>query len=131
MKKIISTSHAPAAIGPYAQAVVNAGLVYTSGQLGIDPQTGKLDQGIQAQAHAAFKNLGAILNNAGTDWDGVLKTTVFLSDMAHFTIVNEIYAQYFTRNFPARSCFQVANLPLDGLIEIECIAVVSPAPATV
>ena len=118
MKTIISTANAPAAIGPYAQAVETNGLVITSGQLPIDPATGAFPEGIQAQT-----NVKAILTEAGVSMDNVLKTTVFLSDMNNFAAMNEVYATFFTEgNYPARSAVEVARLPKDALVEIEVIA---------
>ena len=124
MKTVISTSQAPAAIGPYAQAVENNGLVITSGQLPIDPATGTFPEGIQAQTRQSLTNVKAILTEAGTDMDHVLKTTVFLSDMNNFGAMNEVYATFFTEgSYPARSAVEVARLPKDALVEIEVIAV--------
>ena len=123
MKTIISTSQAPAAIGPYAQAVENNGLVITSGQLPIDPATGAFPEGIQAQTRQSLTNVKAILTEAGTDMDHVLKTTVFLSDMNNFAAMNEVYATFFTESsYPSRSAVEVARLPKDALVEIEVIA---------
>jgi len=123
MKKIISTSGAPAAIGPYSQAVEVNGLVITSGQLPIDPATGSFPEGIQAQTKQSLTNVRAILTEAGTDMDLVLKTTVFLKDMNDFAAMNEVYASFFTEGcFPARSAVEVARLPKDALVEIEVIA---------
>ena len=123
MKTIISTSKAPAAIGPYAQAVENNGLVITSGQLPIDPATGAFPEGIQAQTRQSLTNVKAILTEAGTDMDRVLKTTVFLSDMNNFAAMNEVYATFFTEgSYPSRSAVEVARLPKDALVEIEVIA---------
>ena len=123
MKTIISTSQAPAAIGPYAQAVENNGLVITSGQLPIDPATGAFPEGIQAQTRQSLTNVKAILTEAGTDMDHVLKTTVFLSDMNNFAAMNEVYATFFTEgSYPSRSAVEVARLPRDALVEIEVIA---------
>lgn len=123
MKTIISTSQAPAAIGPYAQAVENNGLVITSGQLPIDPATGAFPEGIQAQTRQSLTNVKAILTKAGTDMDHVLKTTVFLSDMNNFAAMNEVYATFFTEgSYPSRSAVEVARLPKDALVEIEVIA---------
>ena len=123
MKTIISTSQAPAAIGPYAQAVENNGLVITSGQLPIDPATGAFPEGIQAQTRQSLTNVKAILTEAGTDMDRVLKTTVFLSDMNNFAAMNEVYATFFTEgSYPSRSAVEVALLPKDALVEIEVIA---------
>ena len=123
MKTISSTSQAPAAIGPYAQAVENNGLVITSGQLPIDPATGTFPEGIQAQTRQSLTNVKAILTEAGTDMDHVLKTTVFLSDMNNFAAMNEVYATFFTEgSYPSRSAVEVARLPKDALVEIEVIA---------
>lgn len=123
MKTIISTSQAPAAIGPYAQAVKANGFVITSGQLPIDPATGAFPEGIQAQTRQSLSNVKAILEEAGLTMDAVLKTTVFLSDMNNFGAMNEVYASFFTEgSFPARSAVEVARLPKDALVEIEVIA---------
>ena len=123
MKTIISTANAPAAIGPYAQAVETNGLVITSGQLPIDPATGTFPEGIQAQTRQSLTNVKAILTEAGVSMDNVLKTTVFLSDMNNFAAMNEVYATFFTEgNYPARSAVEVARLPKDALVEIEVIA---------
>ena len=120
MKKIISTDKAPAAIGPYSQAIEINGLVFTSGVIPIIPETGELETGsIEAQA---LKNLAALLQEAGTSTDKTIKTTVFIKNMDDFAKVNEVYAKYFTSDFPARSCVEVARLPKDVLIEIEAIA---------
>ena len=123
MKTIISTSQAPAAIGPYAQAVKANGFVITSGQLPIDPAAGTFPEGIQAQTRQSLTNVKAILEEAGLTMDAVLKTTVFLSDMNNFAAMNEVYATFFTEgSFPARSAVEVARLPKDALGEIEVIA---------
>lgn len=123
MKQIISTSKAPAAIGPYSQAVEANGFVITSGQLPIDPATGAFPEGISAQTRQSLANVKAVLEAAGTDMDHVLKTTVFLSDMNNFGAMNEVYATFFTEGkFPARSAVEVARLPKDALVEIEVIA---------
>lgn len=119
----VSTPNAPAALGPYSQAVDTGSTVYCSGQLGLDPATGNLADGVQAQTHQALKNLQAVLNEAGLSLDNVVKTTVFVQDLADFGTVNEIYGTYFHGGFPARSCVQIAALPKNALIEIECIAV--------
>ena len=121
MKKIIKTEQAPKAIGPYVQAVSVGNQIFTSGQLGINPETGKLEEGIEAQTHASLKNPQCILKEAGMTLDDVIKTTVYVKDLKDFSIVNEIYSSYFSE-YPARSCIQVAQLPLNGLVEIECIA---------
>ncbi len=122
MKKVISSKDAPAAIGPYSQAIRAGGMLYVSGMLGIDPVDGKLKTTVTEQAEQALKNLSAVLKEAGTDTGSVVKTTVFITDMGAFTTVNEIYAQYFSAPFPARSCVQVSALPKGGLFEIEAIA---------
>nr|WP_317372906.1 RidA family protein [uncultured Gemmiger sp.] len=122
-KKIIATTEAPQAIGPYSQGWIVGDTIYTSGQLGIDVSTGKLADGIEAQTHAALKNLKAVLKEAGADLNNIVKTTVFVKDLADFATVNQIYGTYFDTEYPARSCVQVAKLPLDGLVEIECVAV--------
>ena len=119
----VSTPNAPAALGPYSQAVDTGSTVYCSGQLGLDPATGNLAEGVQAQTHQALKTLQAVLNEAGLSLDNVVKTTVFVQDLADFGTVNEIYGTYFHGGFPARSCVQIAALPKNALVEIECIAV--------
>ena len=123
-KEIIATTNAPGAVGPYVQAVKVNGMVYCSGQLGIDPAVGKMLEGVEAQAHCSMKNMGAILKEAGSDYSKIVKTTIFLADMNDFAKVNEIYKSYFGEEYPARSCVQVAKLPLGGLVEVECIAYV-------
>lgn len=122
MKQIINASNAPAAIGPYSHAIEIEGYIFTSGQLGIDPATGKLCDGVEAQARQAFTNIKNVLEAAGASMDDVLKTTVFVTDLKDFVKVNAIYAEFFAPNFPARSCVQVAALPAGGLVEIEVIA---------
>ena len=123
MKKIISTQKAPAAIGPYSQAVVVDNMVYTSGVVPIDPETGNVVEGdIKVQATRVFDSMKALLESAGSGCDEVVKTTVFIKDMNDFAALNEIYATYFTGDFPARSCVEVARLPKDVLIEMEAIA---------
>ena len=122
MKQTILTESAPKAIGPYSQATAIESMVFTSGQLGIDMATGKLAEGVDAQAHCAMKNLGEILKAKALDYSAILKTTIFLKDMADFAAVNAVYASYFSGDYPARSCIQVAALPLGGLVEIECVA---------
>ncbi len=124
MKEIISTKKAPAAIGPYSQAVVVGDMIYTSGMIPIIPETGELEGGdITAQARQAISNLIALLEEAGSDARSVVKTTVFIKDMNDFAKVNEVYAAFFTDNYPARSCVEVARLPKDVLIEIEAVAI--------
>ena len=123
MKDIISTDKAPAAIGPYSQAVKTGNLLFTSGQIPIDPATNTLvEGGIEVQARRVFENVQAILSASGAGMDQVVKTVVFLKDMNDFAKVNEIYAEFFTGNYPARSCVEVARLPKDVLIEMEAIA---------
>lgn len=121
-KNRIQTDKAPAAIGPYSQGWYTDDTVYVSGQLGIDMKTGKLAEGIEAQAHASMKNLGAVLAAADSDYSQVFKTTVFVQDLNDFAVVNKVYGSYFEGEYPARSCVQIAELPLGGLVEIECIA---------
>ena len=123
MKKVISTEHAPAAIGPYAQAVAANGMVYTSGQLPIDPATGAFPEGIAAQTRQSLTNVKAILAEASVGMDRVVKTTVFLSDMNNFAAMNGVYATFFAGACPARSAVEVARLPKDALVEIEVVAV--------
>ena len=120
---VISAKNAPAAVGPYSHAIQGGNTLYTSGQLGIDPATGAIPEGVEAQAEQAMKNLGAVLNAAGMDFCDVVKTTEFLKNMSDFAAINAIYAKYFTADAPARSCVAVASLPKDGLYEIEAIAV--------
>ncbi|MDN4069749.1 RidA family protein [Paenibacillus vini] len=121
-KQVISTTSAPGAIGPYSQAVQIGDFVFASGQLGLIPETGELAEGIEGQTLQALRNVGAILEAAGSGLDKVVKTTVFLQDMNDFAKVNEIYGSFFSEPFPARSAVQVARLPKDGLVEIEVIA---------
>ena len=123
MKKIISSDKAPAAIGPYSQAIEVNGMVYTSGVIPVNPATGEIPEGIDAQADQAIGNLCALLKEAGTSADNVIKTTVFIKEMDDFAKVNAVYAKYFEKDCPARSCVEVARLPKDVLIEIEAIAV--------
>lgn len=123
MKKIISTTKAPAAIGPYSQAVEINNMIYTSGVIPINPEDGSLVTGdITAQAERVLSNMSALLEASGTSMDKVIKTTVFIKDMNDFAALNEVYAKYFTKDFPARSCVEVARLPKDVLVEIEAIA---------
>lgn len=118
---VIYTEKAPAAIGPYSQGYVAAGLVYTSGQLPVDMSTGMIPEGITAQAEESCKNVGAILKAVGVGFDRVVKTTCFLADMGDFANFNEVYCKYFTSN-PARSCVAVKALPKNALCEIEAVA---------
>lgn len=123
MRETIHTDKAPKAVGPYSQAIRGAGLVFTSGQIPLDPSTGKLvEGGVQEQARQSLENIRAILEAAGTDLSRAVKATVFLADIQDFAAVNEIYAQYFPSDPPARSAFQVAALPLGALVEIEMVA---------
>ncbi len=122
MKELVSAKNAPAAIGPYNHAVAMEGMVFTSGQLGIDPATGKLADGVEAQARQAFTNLKNVLEAAGASLADVVKTTVFVTDLADFAKVNAIYGEFFGPDYPARSCVQVAALPAGGLVEAEAIA---------
>jgi 2-iminobutanoate/2-iminopropanoate deaminase len=121
----ISTDKAPAAIGPYSQAVKVGNTIYTSGAIPINPTTGEVvSGGVAEQAEQALQNLKEVLIGAGASLDTVVKTTVFIKDMGDFAVINEVYKKYFTKNYPARSCVEVARLPKDVLIEIECIAVI-------
>ena len=119
--KVISTTNAPGAIGPYSQGFVVNGFVYTSGQIPVDPATGAVPEGIAAQAEQSCKNVGAILEAAGAGFENVFKTTCFLADMGDFAAFNEVYAKYFVSK-PARSCVAVKTLPKGVLCEIEAIA---------
>ncbi|MEI2689232.1 MAG: Rid family detoxifying hydrolase [Anaerolineae bacterium] len=121
-RTIIATPHTPAAIGPYSQAVSTGALIYTSGQLGLDPATGQLAQGVEAQARQVMANLAAVLAAAGSSLDLAVKSTIFLQNMADFAVVNAVYGAAFSVAPPARSTVQVAGLPLGGLVEIEVIA---------
>ena len=122
VKKIIFTADAPAAIGPYSQAVKIGDFLFTSGQIGIIPSVGELAEGVEAQTEQAMRNLGAVLKENGMDYANILKTTVFVADLNDFAKVNAIYAGFFSADYPARSCVQVAALPKNALVEIECIA---------
>ena len=124
MKNVISTDKAPAAIGPYSQAIEVNGMVYTSGVVPIDPATGEVVTGpAKVQAERAFTSLAALLEEAGSSMDKVVKTVVFIKDMNDFAEINEVYAKFFGKPYPARSCVEVARLPKDVAIEIEAIAV--------
>ena len=123
MNKTIAAQNAPAAVGPYCQAKQCGNTLYTSGQLGLIPATGKLAEGIEGQAKQSLENLGAILKEAGMDYSDVVKTTCLLADIKDFAAFNAVYASYFKGEVPARSCFQVGALPMGGLVEIEVIAV--------
>lgn len=123
MKRVISTTNAPAAIGPYSQAIQTGNMLFSSGQLGMDPATGNfVEGGVKEQAIQVFKNIHAILDEAGYTVENIVKTTVFLADMADFAVVNEVYAAQFEGDFPARSAVAVKTLPKNGLVEIEFVA---------
>mgnify|MGYP004692383431 FL=1 len=123
--KVISTPNAPAAIGPYAQGYIANGMVFTSGQLPVDPAAGTMPEGIAAQAEQSCKNVGAVLAAGGTGLGSVIKTTCFLADINDFAAFNEVYARYFI-NCPARSCVAVKALPKNALCEIEAVAELTP-----
>lgn len=120
--KVVSSEKAPAAIGPYSQAIITNGFVFASGQIPIIPETGALAEGLEAQAHQVFKNVTELLSAAGTDISRTVKTTVFIKDMNDFAAINAVYSQYFSTPFPARSCVEVARLPKDVLLECEVVA---------
>ena len=123
MKKAIKTDQAPKAIGPYSQGIMAGGFIFVSGQIPLDPVKGEIvGQTIEEQAHQVFRNLGAILQAAGSSLNEVVKATVFLADMNDFSRMNEVYAQYFSEPYPARAAFQVARLPREAKIEVEVIA---------
>ena len=122
MKTIIATDKAPGAIGPYSQAIKVNGMVYTSGQLGINPVTGDMPGNVEAQTEQALQNIGAILASQKLDFSDVFKVLIFLRNMDNFERVNRVYGKYFTEDFPARSCVEVARLPKNALVEIEVIA---------
>ena len=122
MKKVISTTKAPAAIGPYSQAIEANGFVFASGQIPVDPETGVIPEGIEAQAEQVMKNMKNLLEAAGTSIDQVVKTSVFIKNMDDFATINGIYAK-FEKDCPARSCVEIARLPKDVLLEMEAIAV--------
>lgn len=123
MKKVISTDKAPAAIGPYSQAIEVNGMVYTSGVIPVVPETGEIPEGSKEQAKQALTNLSNLLQAAGTSMNNVVKTTVFIKEMDDFGTINEVYATFFEGDFPARSCVEVARLPKDVMLEIEAIAI--------
>ena len=120
--KEVKTNHAPAAIGPYSQAIISGNTVFASGQIPVNPANGEIPEGVEAQANQAFTNVKNLLEAAGTSIDKVIKTTVFIQNMDDFGKINEIYASYFTEPFPARSCDEVAKLPKGVLLEVEAIA---------
>jgi len=121
-RQAVSTSGAPAAIGPYSQGIASGDLVFCSGQLGLDPATGELADGVEAQAERALRNLAAVLDAAGCSWGDVVKTTIYLASITDFGAVNGVYAQFMADPPPARSTFAVGALPRGGLVEIEAIA---------
>ena len=124
MKNIVKTTNAPAPIGPYSQAVKSGNTLYTSGQIAINPKTGKLEMdSIEIETHQVMKNMKAVLNDANMTFDDVVKTSIFILNMDNFSQINEIYGQYFTSNFPARETVEVARLPKDVNLEISMIAV--------
>lgn len=124
MKEVVYSEQAPQAIGPYSQAIKAKGFLFVSGQLPVSPATGEFAPGgIEAQTRQSLENLKAILSAAGSSFEAVVKTTVFLKDMKDFVAMNGVYANYFTRDCPARACVQVARLPKDAMVEIELIAV--------
>lgn len=120
--KEIKTNNAPLAVGPYSQAVIANNMVYTSGQIPVNPITGEIPEGIEAQAKQVFTNLKNLLEASDTSIDRVVKTTVFINNMDNFSVLNKIYETYFTEPYPARSCVEVSRLPKDVLVEIEAIA---------
>ncbi len=122
MRTVVQTNAAPGAIGPYSQAIRSGTLVFTAGQIGLDPSNGELVDGVAEQADRALRNLSAILDAAGTTLERVIKTTIFLADMGDFTAVNEVYARHISTPYPARSTVAVAGLPKGALVEIEAVA---------
>lgn len=124
MKKVISTEKAPQAVGPYSQSVWANDLLFISGQIPIDPKTGKfVSENVKEQTKQVFENIGAILKEAGLDYENIVKATVYLADMNDFSAMNEVYASYFKTDFPARAAFEVVKLPLGAKVEIEAMAV--------
>lgn len=123
MKKVIVTDKAPATIGPYSQAIAANGMVYTSGQLPVDPATGTMPDGVEEQTEQAMKNVLTILEEAGLGARNIVKTTVFIKNMQDFSKINAVYEKFFKEGYPARSCVEVARLPKDALVEIEAVAV--------
>ena len=125
-KIVVSTNKAPQAIGPYSQGMKVGNMVFTSGQLGIDPNTGNfVNDNIQNETKQALENLKAVLEEAGASLNDVVKVTVFIKDMNQFALINEVYSTYFAEHKPARSCVEVARLPKDGNVELEAVAIVS------
>lgn len=122
-RTVISTEKAPGALGPYSQAIAVGDVLYCSGQLGLIPATGELAEGVQPQAHQAMQNIKNVLAENDMTYDNIVKTTIFVKDLANFGAINEVYGSYFTGAYPARSCVQVAALPKDAEVEIEVLAV--------
>ncbi len=123
-KQVISTQKAPQAIGPYSQGIIAGNMIFTSGQLGMNPSTGEfVNSSIQDETRQALENLKAVLEQAGATLNDVVKVTVFIKDMNQFGLINEVYGQFFSEHKPARSCVEVARLPKDGSVEIEAVAV--------
>ena len=120
--KYIQTEHAPKAVGTYSQAIVSNGFIFCSGQIGLDPKTNDLVEGLEEQTHQVLKNLNEVLNAENSSLEKVIKTTIYLSDINDYTKMNEVYGQYFSNHKPARAAFAVAGLPKGALIEIEAIA---------
>lgn len=120
--KQVKTTNAPEAIGPYSQAIIMGNTLFTSGQIPINPETGAIPEGVEAQAKQALTNVSKVIEAAGSDMSKVVKTTVFIKNMNDFAKINEIYAEFFTEPYPARSCVEVARLPKDVLLEVEAIA---------
>lgn len=122
-KTVVTSEKAPKAVGPYSAGIATGDMVFLSGQLGLNPETGKLAEGVVEQAKQSLANVGALLESQGLTYADVVKTTVLLADIADFAAVNEVYASCFTEPYPARSCFAVKDIPMGGLVEIEVIAV--------
>ena len=123
MREVIATPNAPAAIGTYSQAICSARTLYLSGQIGLDPNTMQLAEGVEAQAHQVFKNLRAVITEAGGDMKDVVKLNIFLTDLGHFALINDIMAQYCPQPYPARAAVQVSALPRGALVEADGVAV--------
>ncbi|MTI68367.1 MAG: RidA family protein [Firmicutes bacterium] len=124
MKKVINTKNAPSAIGPYSQGIIINNMVYTSGQLPINVKSGEMPKTIEEQTRESLMNVKAIVEEAGSSLQNIIKTTVFLSDMNNFGAMNEVYKEFFTEDYPSRSAIEVARLPKDALVEVEVVAVI-------